>query len=90
MDWAVRDVELPQAQKLILIILVKYANKDMTCFPAQETLASNAGMTSRSVRSALTELEKKGLIYREKQYEDGRRKSDKYHINVGGQPVDNS
>ena len=90
MAWAV-DVQLPQAQKLILLILAHHADKDMTCYPGQQRLAQQSGMSDRNVRRAVAELEKQGLIYRQKRFrKDGTRTSDLYHLNVGAQPVDNS
>lgn len=90
MAWAV-DTKLPQAQKLVLLLLAHYSDKDMTCYPGQTRLADQAGMSDRNVRRAVSELEAKGLIYRQKRFrKDGTRTSDLYHLNVGSQPVDNS
>lgn len=89
MKWAV-DVELPTTQKIVLMLLVHYADKDHTCYPGQTLLATNAGLGERATRNAVIALEKKGLIYRSKRFrKNGTRTSDGYHLNVGSQPVDN-
>lgn len=89
MKWAV-ETELPTTQKIILMLLAHYADKDHTCYPGQTLLASNAGLGERATRNAVSALEKQGLVYRQKRFrKDGTRTSDLYHLNVGSQPVDN-
>ncbi|NWN89201.1 MAG: helix-turn-helix domain-containing protein [Micrococcaceae bacterium] len=82
LDWAV-ELHLPQAQKVTLLVLVKYADKEYTCYPGQTKLAENTGMSIRSVRNALNELEKVGIIHREKRYlKNGTRTSDRCFLNI--------
>lgn len=75
----VTDLDLgadPNA-KLILFLLVKYADKETRCcWPSQETLAEKAGLCRGTVNRALARLEKEGHIARLRRDEYGRRTSD--------------
>lgn len=56
---------LPPATKLVLMLLANRHNGDTgLCYPKQETLAAEAGMSVRSLRTHIIELEKAGLICR--------------------------
>lgn len=56
---------LAPATKLVLLLLANRHNGDTgLCFPKQETLAAEAGMSVRSLRTHIIELEKAGLICR--------------------------
>lgn len=48
--------------KLAYAMLLSYAWHHDFCFPGQERLAADLGITDRSVRSHLKELESKGLL----------------------------
>lgn len=54
--------DLSAAAKLAYAKLLSYAWQNDFCFPGQERLASDLGITDRSVRSHLKELEKRGLL----------------------------
>lgn len=64
-----------------MLKLADRANKDGRCFPSQEWLAAQLGITRKTVRTALFGLERKGKIYRQER-RDGRgfRTSDMVHI----------
>ena len=86
--WA-RGQDLPQAQKLILLILTTYADKNThDCHPGQNLLAKDAGMSVRSVRNAVKALEDSGLVRRKARFlENGNRTSDTYVLNFGYSPT---
>lgn len=85
--WA-RGQELPQAQKLILLVLTTYADKSNACHPGQNRLAEDAGMSVRSVRSAVKALEESGHIWRKARFlSNGNRTSDSYVLNFGHSPT---
>jgi len=86
MGWAL-DLDLPQTQKLVLLVLCHYADKEHTCYPGQDLLAKNTGLGVRTVRAALRALQDAGVIHREMRFRnDGIRTSDQYFLNVGHTP----
>ena len=90
MTWAT-SVKLPSAPKHVLLVLCLHADKDMTCYPGQQRLVEQTGLSESTVRRAIKTLEDHSIIFREKRFrKDGTRTSDRFHINVGSQPVDNS
>ena len=56
------SAKLPPAAKMTYAMLLSYAWQNDFCFPGQERLASDIGVTDRSVRTYLKELETKGLL----------------------------
>lgn len=54
--------ELSGSAKLAFSMLLSYAWQNDYCFPGQETLAGDLGVTDRSIRSHLKELEAQGLL----------------------------
>lgn len=86
MAWAL-NLELPQTQKLVLLVLCHYADKEHVCYPGQDLLAKNTGLGVRTVRTALKGLQDAEIIHREMRFRsDGIRTSDKYFLNVGISP----
>lgn len=62
MSWAVKQ-KLPALQKIVLLMLADRTNKDTgRCDPSITRLADDCGMSERSTRNAIRELEKLGLI----------------------------
>jgi DNA-binding transcriptional ArsR family regulator len=62
---AVEVQGLAPATKLVLMLLANRHNGDTgLCYPKQETLAAEAGMSVRSLRTHIIELEKAGMICR--------------------------
>src|SRR6266536_2045903 len=51
------NAKLSPGAKLTYAMLLKYAWQNDYCFPGQETLAQDMGVTDRSVRTYLQELE---------------------------------
>src|SRR5260370_35220823 len=58
--------------KLAYAMLLKYAWQDDFCYPGQERLAKEMGVTDRSVRTYLQELEAQKVITNTKQGEGTR------------------
>lgn len=54
--------DVPSHVKFVLIALADFANEDGWAFPGQETLARMVGVSARSVRSAIRQLEALGLV----------------------------
>lgn len=55
MAWAY-SLELPHTAKMLLAYLAFRANKKLICWPKQETMAAECGLSERSVRKWLTYL----------------------------------
>ena len=54
--------KLSPGAKLTYAMLLKYAWQNDYCFPGQETLAKDMGVSDRSVRTYLQELEKADFV----------------------------
>lgn len=57
-------IKLPATQKLVLICLSEFTDDSGRCFPSIGTIAERTGLNPRSVRRAVSELEKVGLLTR--------------------------
>ena len=79
-DWAWRQGS-STGEKLILLALAAFADKDGVCYPGQAKLAAMSGMTSRTVRTHLATLEAREVIKRTSRWrEDGTRNTDIYQL----------
>lgn len=58
----VRDNSLPLSARLLMIDLLLYAGVDGVCFPSQETLAKDMGVTPRHIQNLLKPLYRKGIL----------------------------
>lgn len=65
--------------KLVYAMLLKYAWANDSCFPGQQTLASDMGAGERSVRTYLKELEQAGYL---KITQRGLGKTNLYELNL--------
>jgi hypothetical protein len=80
--WALAQ-SLPSTKKLVLIVLADIANADGVCWPSQAKVADVCGLTRSCVNKHLGELEKAGLIARERRYrEDGSETSCVYRLSM--------
>lgn len=61
-DWAYEQQVANSRQRLVLDHLAYRANEALECWPAQSTIAAWAGLSVRTVRRALLELEQAHLI----------------------------
>lgn len=57
-----RNADLSTGARLAYALLLSYAWQEDFCFPAQDKLAKDLGMTDRHIRRHLTELREKGYI----------------------------
>lgn len=60
-DWAY-SVDLPICQKFVLVALAERANDEALAWPSVQTISGMTGACERSVRYALKQLQKSGLI----------------------------
>jgi len=57
-----RDSSIPAAERLLYALLLDYAWQDGECFPGQDRLASDMGVSERQIRTLLKSLKKRKLI----------------------------
>jgi hypothetical protein len=76
-NWLLRRAEIGHGAKLTYARLCQYAGRDGRCYPSQRTLARELGVSDRSVRDYLGELETNGLVERERR---GLSHTDRYHF----------
>lgn len=67
----------------ILLLLADYSNDDGEAWPTANTLALDAGLTERTVRTALDDLERLGIISGDRQF--GRRT--RWHLLLSNGPL---
>lgn len=80
--WAFEQ-DLPPVKKFILVALADWADGDGVAFPGQLSLADKTGISERTLRSHLKELEESGFLTRAKRYDTrGKRTSDEYQLNL--------
>ena len=60
------DTALSDGAKVTYLVLLHHARQSGSCFPGQEKLATERGVSGRSVRSHLAELTARGLITTER------------------------
>ncbi|TPQ45802.1 helix-turn-helix domain-containing protein [Burkholderia ubonensis] len=83
MTWAVEQ-DLPALQKLVLLMLANCCNAHTgRCDPSHDRLAKECGMSRDSVRRAIAELEKCGLIEIRRQTQNGVNLPNQYLLRVG-------
>lgn len=77
--WAFKVPELKASEKIALVGLANYADEYGVCYPRQSTLSEICSLAERTLRAALSELERRKLIMRlERRRPDGSRRSDVY------------
>lgn len=70
-------------EKLVLLALANYADEQMRCWPSQDRLADDCCMTGRTIRTALSGLEKRGIIARSpRRRPDGYRAADLISLHI--------
>jgi hypothetical protein len=74
-----RSDKISPGAKLAYAMLLSYAWQNDFCFPGQETLAKDMGVSSRSVRTYLKELESKRLLTIQQQ---GQGRVNIYHLDL--------
>src|SRR5205807_2612190 len=77
--------QLSPGAKLAYAMLLKYAWQNDRCFPGQERLAKDMGVTDRSVRTYLQELQARGFILIKQR---GLGKPNLYELNLSASAAD--
>jgi hypothetical protein len=83
---AVWKMQLQPTNKLIMLALADMANDEGQCWPSNRSLQRRTGLSERTVRGALTDLEEQGLVRRDSRFNEGRQTSNLFEIlvNEGG------
>ena len=66
----------------VLAALVAFSDEDGRCYPSQDTLATITGMSLRSARKAMKELEASGLLVRRRRIGREGRSSDEIALRI--------
>ncbi len=61
-NWLLKRTEISAGAKLCYARLIQFAGKDGKCYPSQDTLGKEIGVSARSVRDYLKKLEEHELI----------------------------
>jgi len=61
-NYILRSNELTVGAKIVYSVLLSYAWHKDSCYPGQEKLAQHIGVSDRSVRTYLKELESKKML----------------------------
>lgn len=72
-----RNPMLSTNAKALYALLCTYAQGKTECWPKNETLATDLGVTTRSIITWMNELVDAGIVEREAQFKDGRRVNSK-------------
>lgn len=78
-NFLLRYKKLSSGDKLCFAMLLSYAWQNDYCFPGQEKLADDLGLTDRSVRTHLKALEENGLLAIKRR---GQGKTNIYELNL--------
>lgn len=79
---------LKPSEKLLLLALANYADDAMRCWPSHKTLASDTGLSQRTILTTFKRLEAAGLLVRTaRDRADGSRASDIITLKLGGEMV---
>ena len=78
-NFLLKSKKLSSGDKLAFAMLLSYAWQNDYCFPGQETLAKDLGITDRSVRTNLKALEAQGLLVIKRR---GQGKTNIYELNL--------
>ena len=86
-SWAV-SLKLPPIAKLVLLVLANSANKLGECYPGQQSIAADVGISVRSARNWIIWLEGEGYITRHRRDANGGgRSSDNYTLHLDTLPA---
>lgn len=78
-NFLLKSKKLSAGDKLAFAMLLSYAWQNDFCFPGQQRLAQDMGITDRSVRTHLKALEAQGLLAIKQR---GQGKTNLYELNL--------
>lgn len=88
--WMIRDTRIPRNALLVYAALSSRSGY-REIYPSQETIAQESGLSDRTVRKMLKELESLGVLTRQRRHVAGsRRAPDGYLLHPHGLPEESS
>lgn len=83
--WAWKVKGLGASERLILLALANFANRNHECWPSVSSLIEDTGLSERTIRASTKALEERALITkRTRQDAYGRTTSSVYYLSVEG------
>lgn len=80
-DFVYQDHELSPRAKVVLIYLKDHANKQGTCWPGINTIATGVSLSRSTVKRALDDLARAGLVEKSHRWrENGSLSSNLYRV----------
>ena len=80
-DSIYQDQELSHRAKVVYIFLKDHANQEGTCWPGINTIAAGVSLSRSTVKRALDDLTRAGLVVKEKRWrENGSLSSNLYQV----------
>lgn len=80
-DAVYNDEELIHRAKLVYIFLKDHADKDGTCWPGINTIATGVSLSRSTVKRALDDLVRAGLVTKERRWRgNGSASSNLYRL----------
>lgn len=88
--WAIKHPVGDSMQKLVLIVMADIANEHRQCWPSHQYIADRAECSRSTVIRCVAQLEKKGLISRQRRAGDNGLKSSNVYTfpDVSGRNID--
>ena len=83
-NFLLKSKKLSSGDKMTFAMLLSYAWQNDYCFPGQERLAADLGLTDRSVRTHLKSLESNGLLAIQRR---GQGRTNVYELNLKAKHV---
>lgn len=75
----IMDPMISTTAKAVYCVLAVHRNSETgNCFPSVETMAKGLGLSTRTVRRCLDELEQAHVIRRDKRFREGRQTTNQY------------
>ncbi len=79
--------QMPVEPRMVLTVMVDHANSEGVAWPMVETVATQAGVSERTARNAIRDLERLGWLTALSGQKGGRI-STRYRVNLTGRPFD--
>jgi hypothetical protein len=79
-SWAIKQQLPTPSDKLVLIILSNYADAEGRCWPHVDTIARDASLSVRTVRSCLARLDGEFLTIEKKRGKSGQQSASTYRL----------
>lgn len=75
--------KLPSRAKQVMFYLINRANAEGTCFPSVRTIASDCGVSERTIQRTMNILVEEGFVIKEERYRDnGGQSSNLYKLQI--------